>query len=360
MYVSERLSKDGQKKYYTLQWGRNAGERISTGLYTYTRPNGPAEKEHNRQALLLLETKRSQLVLEQQAIGTGFIPAHKYKTNFLDYYAAYVKENQRPGNKHLSCSLNHFKGFIGKDHVPPIDITENLCKRFRQHLLDRLNGECPANYFAAFKRVLKAATKDGYYRLSPADDVKSKENKNKRRKENLEAEEYIALMQTPHFNEDITEAFIFCCYTGLRFCDIKELAWKDIHKKTLTTKIIQEKTGEPLRLTLHENAFKILEKRKAALGEPLPKRLVFNLPSANGCNKALLVWCSNAGIEKHITWHCARLSFSILLQDKNVDAATVALLLGHTTTKYVLQTYKRYRPKNQVEAIAQLPTFGAV
>lgn len=182
--------------------------------------------------------------------------------------------------------------------------------------------------------------KDSYYRLSPADDVKSKENKNKRRKENLEAEEYIALMQTPHFNQDITEAFIFCCYTGLRFCDIKELAWKDIHKKTLTTKMVQEKTGEPLRLTLHENAFKILEKRKAMLGDQLPKRLVFNLPSANGCNKALLVWCNNAGIEKHINWHCARLSFSILLQDKNVDAATVALLLGHTTTKYVLQTYK--------------------
>ncbi len=64
-------------------------------------------------------------------------------------------------------------------------------------------------------------------------------------------------------------------------------------------------------------------------------------PSANGCNKALLVWFEKAGIEKHITWHCARLSFSILLQDKNEDAATVALLLGHTTTKTVIMTSKR-------------------
>jgi hypothetical protein len=30
-----------------------------------------------------------------------------------------------------------------------------------------------------------------------------------------------------------------------------------------------------------------------------------------------------------------RLRFSILLQDENVDNATVALLLGHTSTKYV-------------------------
>lgn len=58
---------------------------------------------------------------------------------------------------------------------------------------------------------------------------------------------------------------------------------------------------------------------------------------------------------KHITWNCARLSFSILLQDANVNAATVALLLGHTTSKYVNDIYKRYRPKDQAQAISQLP-----
>ena len=82
---------------------------------------------------------------------------------------------------------------------------------------------------------------------------------------------------------------------------------------------------------------------------------VFKLPSADGSNKSLGQWCENAGIKKHITWHCARLSFSILLQDQNVGAATVALLLGHTMTKYVLDVYKRQRPKSQLEAIAKLP-----
>jgi integrase len=306
-----------------------------------------------------LETKRSQLILDQQAIGSGFIPAHKYKSNFLDYYAEFVKTNQRERNVHLQCSLNHFKIFLTKPYISPIEITENLCIRFRQYLLDHLNGECPANYFVAFKRVLRTAAKEGYFRLSPAQDVKSKENKNKRRKENLEAEEYIQLLNTPLFNEEIREAFIFCCYTGLRFCDVQALAWKDIHKKTLTTKIIQEKTGEPMKLTLHDTASRILERRREGLKPDSDARLVFALPSANGCNKALGIWCDAAGIDKHITWHCARLSFSILLQDKNVDAATVALLLGHTTTKYVLQTYKRHRPKDQSEAIAQLPALGA-
>jgi hypothetical protein len=66
----------------------------------------------------------------------------------------------------------------------------------------------------------------------------------------------------------------------------------------------------------------------------LPK-YVFALPSANGANGVLGEWVRKAGIAKHITWSCARLSFSILLQDKNVDDATVAYLMGHTTTKQV-------------------------
>jgi len=64
----------------------------------------------------------------------------------------------------------------------------------------------------------------------------------------------------------------------------------------------------------------------------------------------------SAGINKHITWSCARLSFSILLQDRNVDDATVAYLMGHATTEQVKRTYKRHRPKNQMETINYLPS----
>jgi hypothetical protein len=72
--------------------------------------------------------------------------------------------------------------------------------------------------------------------------------------------------------------------------------------------------------------------------------------------RTLDTWCRKTGIKKHITWHSARLSFSILLQDANVDTATVALLLGQTSTKYVNEVYKRHRPKDQRENIAKLPT----
>jgi hypothetical protein len=72
------------------------------------------EKNHNKEALILVDTKKSELLLEQQSIGTGFIPSHKFKANFLDYYADFVKNNVRKGNRHLQNSYTQFRQFLGK------------------------------------------------------------------------------------------------------------------------------------------------------------------------------------------------------------------------------------------------------
>ncbi|HEY1872387.1 MAG TPA: site-specific integrase [Chitinophagaceae bacterium] len=304
----------------------------------------------------ILETKKSELNIEQQALGTGFIPAHKFKENFIEYYQEYVDVNKRKGNRHLTSSLVQFKGFLKKDFLSPIDINETLCKRFRQYLLDRFTGDTPANYYARFKWVVKAATKDGYFRYNPSEDVKTKSNPSKSIKANLEVDEYLQLLNTPCLNENVKEGFIFSCYTGLRYVDAYELKWEDIKGDILVTRIIQAKTGKPITLTLHPIAKAILEKRKMKQGNENLLGKVFQLPSNNGSNKTLEQWMAYAKIKKHITWSCARLSFSILLQDKNVDMATVAYLMGHTTTKQVLQTYKRHRPKDQSLSISNLPS----
>ena len=84
---------------------------------------------------------------------------------------------------------------------------------------------------------------------------------------------------------------------------------------------------------------------------------ISHLPTQYGANKVLAKWCNDAGLNKHITWHCARHSFSVLLQQKGIDLATVSGMLGHTSTKYVQQTYKRYLQNSAVEAIKKLPVL---
>jgi integrase len=133
------------------------------------------------------------------------------------------------------------------------------------------------------------------------------------------------------------------------------MEWRHIGKDGNTAVIVQEKTKGEHFITFHPIAKSIVDKRR--IGEFFPDNAghIFNLPTADGANKLLGRWCESAGIKKHITWNCARLSFAVLLQDANVNAATVALMLGHTSTKYVNDTYKRYRPKDPSQELSKLP-----
>ncbi|TCZ68340.1 site-specific integrase [Flaviaesturariibacter aridisoli] len=352
MNIIKRPNATGDKITFYYDFGRGKGQRPSTGIWIYASPKDQIQKNHNKEALALLEVKRSQLVIESQSIGSAFIPSHKFKQNFIEYFQEYVDQNKRKANRHLGNSFKQFKEFVGRDFISPMDITENFCKRFRQYLLDKYTGETPSGYYTRFKWVVRAATSDGYFQKNPTEMVSAKTNPSKRMKENLESEEYLALINTPCTNEDVKSAFLFSCYTGLRWVDVKALKWDDIKDGILTTRIIQAKTGRPVTLTLHPIAASILQNQKAKmqLGDK-----VFRLPTADGANKVLEGWVKNAKIEKHITWSCARLSFSILLQDQNIDDATVAYLMGHTSTDQVRKTYKRHRPKNQMETIKRLP-----
>lgn len=357
MNIIKRKNRTGTKIMFYFDLGRGAGQRPSTGIFIYANPKDHIQKQFNKEALALLEVKKSELILEMQAAGTSFIPQHKLKKNFLDYYEEFVKKNRRFSNRHLEGSLSKFKAFMRKDMelkendmliVSAADITENLCERFRQYLLDTLGGETPGNYFMRFKRVLKAAKKAGYFRENPCEDIKAKAHPSAV-KDTLTVEEFHILLNSHCQNYEVKKAAVCSMYTGFRWCDIKTLRWERVKEETIVLK--QNKTGVPLQIPLHPVV-------KAILGERgTPNDLVFRLPTADGANKVLGTWVRKSGIDKHITWHCLRHTVSDLLQDAGTDVETVAAFLGQKTAKYVLQTYrKRVTANNVREAATRLPS----
>jgi hypothetical protein len=114
MNIIKRISKNGEKEYYSFELGWCAGSRIASGNFTYTEPINQIEKNHNKEVMRLPDTRKSELFLEHQAIGSGFIPEHKFKGNFLEYYREYVDQNKRKGNRHLKSRLIQFKNFMQK------------------------------------------------------------------------------------------------------------------------------------------------------------------------------------------------------------------------------------------------------
>lgn len=115
--ISSKLSRDQKKKWYYFEWGKEAGQRMASGIYTYTRPKDLIQRNFNKEAISLLETKQSQMTLDRQATSSGYIPLHKLKSNFLDFYGGYVNDNKMAANRHLECSFNTFKKFLGRQEV---------------------------------------------------------------------------------------------------------------------------------------------------------------------------------------------------------------------------------------------------
>ncbi|PWV47047.1 site-specific integrase [Chitinophaga sp. S165] len=359
MNYQERVNERGDKIYLYYDNGREAGQRKSTGYFLYTNPRTDLEKNHNVEMQRIIDVQKAQVILDQQAIGTGYIPNHRVKRNFLEYYEQFVSENKRVARRHLECCFSRFKKFIKRDVISPLDITHALCQRFRQHLLDTLTGETPQNYFATFKRMMENATQEGYFKVCPTDKLPAIRNPSVKLKSILEVEDYLALLKVPppaHLTETI-EAFIFCLYTGLRYCDIAPLRFSDFNGTHLTTRLLQAKTKQPVILHLHPIAAAILRKRRRFLGiTPTPGKLLFQLSCLEACNKVIKAWCRQAlGSDKEVTWSCCRLSYSVLLKDAQADDATIAYLLGHTTTNQVQRTYKRHRPKDAMGQVIKLP-----
>jgi hypothetical protein len=125
--VTTKLSRNGKKRWYYFEWGKGPGERQRSGIFTHEKTKDPVQKQFNVDALRLLESKKAQFTIEYNSIGVPFIPKHKFKSNFLDYYSEFVTNNAREGNRHLQASLSMFSIFMRKKRVMPQDITDNTC-----------------------------------------------------------------------------------------------------------------------------------------------------------------------------------------------------------------------------------------
>lgn len=71
-------------------------------------------------------------------------------------------------------------------------------------------------------------------------------------------------------------------------------------------------------------------------------------------NKKLHKWVEDAGIDKHITFHCARHSFATLQLTMDTDIYTVSKLLGHRHLK-TTEIYVKVIDKKKISAVSRIP-----
>ena len=125
------------------------------------------------------------------------------------------------------------------------------------------------------------------------------------------------------------EAFLFCCYTGLRYSDFTNLTSNNITNIEGNPWIILHtiKTGIevklPLTLLFEGKPWAILKRHQHHLDS------FFKLKTNSTVNKDLVKIGKLAHINKHFSFHTARHTNATLLLYNGVNITTVQKLLGH-------------------------------
>lgn len=124
------------------------------------------------------------------------------------------------------------------------------------------------------------------------------------------------------------DAFLFCCYTGLRYSDFCSLKKENLvivdNKMWLMYKSVKTEveTRLPLYLLFQGKAMAILNRYNDL-------EAFFKVSSNSNIDKKLLKIKALAGINTHISFHTARHTNATLLVYKGVNITTVQKLLGH-------------------------------
>ena len=134
--------------------------------------------------------------------------------------------------------------------------------------------------------------------------------------------------------ERVRDIFIFQCYTGLSYIDIKRLEYKHIHtddKEELWIKMERQKTGGSFSIPLLKPALRILKTYQLLFPE---SKMVFPVLSNQKMNNYLKIIQELASISKNLSTHIARHTFATAITlSNNVPIETVSRMLGHTTIR---------------------------
>ncbi len=132
----------------------------------------------------------------------------------------------------------------------------------------------------------------------------------------------------------VRDIFVFCCFTGLAFIDVKSLSRKDLEAGVdgnLWIKKQRHKSKQWAHIPLLPIAKQIIE-RYSTNPECLRRDVLLPVPSNQKMNAYLKEVADLCGITKNLTTHCARHTFATTVTlANNISMESVSKMLGHSS-----------------------------
>jgi len=219
------------------------------------------------------------------------------------------------------------------------EITTEFIRGFEVHLksVRKCNHNTTMKYIRNFQKIVKRAMGNGWIKDNPFRNIKFKLTEVQTvYLDNEELKLLLAKKFEIYRLEQIRDIFLFCCFTGMAFCDVKNLRPCHVHTDSDKTIYIQknrEKTDILCNIPLLQIPKTIMEKYAYHPCRLRENRIlpVLSNQKYNGYLKEIAEIC---GIKKRLTTHVARHTFATTVAINNeIPEHIVSRILGHTNTK---------------------------
>ena len=304
----------------------NLTRREYLGIYLIEKPWNDVTRAYNeemREKAEAIRCMRQTSVINDEF---GFLDRNKLKEDALAFFKKYANKK---GDKYLFVYA-HFKKYV-KGKCTFGDLTIELCKKFSEYLetANQLKYDIPlgknsaASYWSHFRAMLKQAYLEKHLRDNLNDYLESMDTEEVH-KEFLTQEELKRLAETPCRFDVLKRAALLSCLTGLRISDILALTWDNIMMAPdlgYCIRLRTIKTGTEALLPISDEALELCGPRSYGI--------VFKGLTRSMTQAPLKRWVLEAGIYKHITFHCFRHTYATLQIAAGTDIYTVSKMLTH-------------------------------
>ncbi len=364
--IREKRLNDGNVSLYLDMYYRGARRKEGLKLYLVPEVN-VATRQQNENTRKLAEQIKAQRILDIQQQGlVNWEDVKKSKMTLSAWVEEYTTEEcglspaSMRSKRNAQARVKEYLLYIGKPDFALTDVDKDFCKGFIAFLKTctfnngkkTLSSTTCRIFMNRLAAALNKAIREGLIDRNP---FKLLETKEKPQKQNamrgfLTIEELRTLIATPCRYEIVKKAFLFSCFTGLRYSDMLTLKWSEMHKaadgKTLYIEHEQVKTKNRVTIPLSDEARKWLPRRTKDVDTVFHQLRI----TSTTVEVVLGEWMQEAGIQKHITYHCSRHTAATLLLTLGADLYTVSKILGHKSIR-MTEIYAKIVDKKKIETM---------
>ena len=298
-------------------------------------------------------------VFEKEVLNPGIKINEKSFYEFCESEIAYMAASKKPTEtvRTFSTLVSKLKQY--KDPLNFDDITLKFVRDYHSYMLNDLKNmqNTCSKMFRFMRNMLNRAilqkiiTENVFDRFTIKTEPGHREHLSAN--ELKEMEDLLAKGTGKNYLDNVLKYFLFTCYTGLRYQDLKKLRFKDMYKTTengneaTMIRIIMHKTKEPVAIPLRPKAI-------ALIGEMgFVNQEIFRVSANQVTNRHLKEIVKMAKIEKKITFHCARHTLANHLLDSDWPLELIRDILGHTDLK-TTKIYAKYSESKKIEYMRNL------